>query len=244
MSEEKDPAAGPELPLLRGGRRTTEIESLRRAGVTVSEIANRLGISRQRVYQLLSPATLSPEKIRARIKFNAALASGELKRPEKCSHCGEPDLIHGHHTDYARPLDVTWLCGRCHRSAHGCEEKPPKVHNDPMSQAAAALGKLGGKAGKGAAKRRSPEHYKKMVAARKGWTGASGVISLAKLNRAKETVRRAASIPLEAKAELSFSIDEVLDAISSEGRAIRIDTTATNGDGPKKSSITVPKKRR
>ncbi len=32
-------------------------------------------------------------------------------------------------------------------------------HEDPIRQAAAALGKRGGEAGRGAAKRRSAEHY-------------------------------------------------------------------------------------
>lgn len=32
-------------------------------------------------------------------------------------------------------------------------------HEDPIKQAAAALGKRGGEAGRGAAKRRSAEHY-------------------------------------------------------------------------------------
>lgn len=77
--------------------------------------------------------------------------------------------------------------------------------------AAVSLGRRGGKAGTGAAKRRSAEHYKRMAAARK-------------------------------PAELSFSIDEVLDAISAEGRAVRIDITTTNGDGPKKTTIVTPKK--
>lgn len=33
-------------------------------------------------------------------------------------------------------------------------------HEDPIRQAAAALGKLGGQAGRGDAKRRSAEHYR------------------------------------------------------------------------------------
>ena len=42
--------------------------------------------------------------------------------PTRCSGCGKDDipadLMHGHHTDYRRPLDVVWLCCRCHRQEH------------------------------------------------------------------------------------------------------------------------------
>lgn len=74
------------------------------------------------------------------------------------------------------------------------------------SPTASEIGRIGGKAGKGAAKRRSAEHYARMVAARK-------------------------------RLEMSFSIDEVLDAIAPEGRGKRLDITTTNGDGPKKTSV-------
>jgi hypothetical protein len=31
--------------------------------------------------------------------------------------CGEPK-VHAHHEDYSRPLDVTWLCQKCHVQRH------------------------------------------------------------------------------------------------------------------------------
>lgn len=50
----------------------------------------------------------------------AALKSGVLARPSACERCGQPNpSIHGHHHHgYARPLDVVWLCPRCHRRSH------------------------------------------------------------------------------------------------------------------------------
>jgi hypothetical protein len=48
---------------------------------------------------------------------------GLLSRPSSCEKCGEAErfgtdgrtLLHGHHVDYAKPLDVEWLCAKCHR---------------------------------------------------------------------------------------------------------------------------------
>src|SRR5215831_11268686 len=43
-----------------------------------------------------------------------ALKRGELIRPSECEECGRGGVIHAAHSDYARPLDVRWLCRRCH----------------------------------------------------------------------------------------------------------------------------------
>ena len=50
----------------------------------------------------------------------AAIKSGRLIRPATCSQCGgTTPQIEAHHTDYSKPLDVTWLCTYCHFQAHG-----------------------------------------------------------------------------------------------------------------------------
>lgn len=46
-----------------------------------------------------------------------AVVKGALaKRP--CERCGATDLVHAHHDDYARRLDVMWLCPTHHRERH------------------------------------------------------------------------------------------------------------------------------
>lgn len=51
-------------------------------------------------------------------KVARALASGELQKPEKCSHCDKGRQIEAHHEDYNKPLEVTWLCSACHSMLH------------------------------------------------------------------------------------------------------------------------------
>ena len=79
------------------------------------QIAARMGIgSRQRVEQLLQP-----EKDRARDVLNRAVRAGHIVRPKSCQECGDEDRrLHGHHSDYSRPLDVEWLCPGCHPTRH------------------------------------------------------------------------------------------------------------------------------
>lgn len=43
---------------------------------------------------------------------------GELVRPAVCEQCGAAGDIHGHHDDYAKPLEVRWLCHPCHAGEH------------------------------------------------------------------------------------------------------------------------------
>ncbi len=59
-----------------------------------------------------------PEKYKARAAVGNALRDGRLtKKP--CENCGDPK-VQAHHEDYARPLDVKWLCFKCHREGeHG-----------------------------------------------------------------------------------------------------------------------------
>lgn len=58
----------------------------------------------------------NPEKRRAHIMTGNAIRSGRLKR-QPCEVCGDT-RVHAHHDDYAKPLDVRWLCPRHHAEHH------------------------------------------------------------------------------------------------------------------------------
>jgi hypothetical protein len=39
-------------------------------------------------------------------------------KPNFCEQCHERKAEHAHHPDYKKPLDVLWLCIRCHQRLH------------------------------------------------------------------------------------------------------------------------------
>ncbi len=59
-----------------------------------------------------------PIKNKARNAVSNAVRDGRIvKLP--CQHCGN-QKSQAHHHDYTKPLDVEWLCFKCHREhAHG-----------------------------------------------------------------------------------------------------------------------------
>lgn len=72
---------------------------------------------RKRVYHL--NYTGKPEtrvKLRVRAICVHAIRSGRLQRLP-CEGCGEVKS-EAHHDDYSKPVDVRWLCRKCHGRVH------------------------------------------------------------------------------------------------------------------------------
>lgn len=57
------------------------------------------------------------DKRHAHVVVGNAIRDGRLK-PQPCERCGYSIGVQAHHEDYSRPLDVTWLCTRCHGQRH------------------------------------------------------------------------------------------------------------------------------
>jgi hypothetical protein len=54
-------------------------------------------------------------KVNARMLVRGHVKKGWLYRPKNCTHCHiEVKRIEAHHEDYAKPLEVIWLCNACH----------------------------------------------------------------------------------------------------------------------------------
>lgn len=107
------------------------------------DIARELGVTRQYVSQVATPM-----KAYARSMVGHAIKNGRIVPPAECSECNAVGKVHAHHTDYMDPLNVTWLCHKCHTLRHVGEPKSPSRKRvvpqtalRPKSEAAVVLGR-------------------------------------------------------------------------------------------------------
>jgi hypothetical protein len=64
----------------------------------------------------------NPEKRAAHVILGSYVSTGRIDKPDVCSICGAGGRIDGHHHDYAKPLEVEWLCRKCHMQRHSNTE--------------------------------------------------------------------------------------------------------------------------
>jgi len=57
-----------------------------------------------------------PEREYAYNVVEYALEKGRMQRPKECSMCQREAKLCAHHDDYSKPLDIKWVCGRCHKT--------------------------------------------------------------------------------------------------------------------------------
>lgn len=117
-------------------------------GLSLQVVANQFGVSRQALWDVLRTRT----KLRSQKRYGEAntfwrggehgddhannlveqaVEDGKLVRPKTCQQCGGSKIhkngvssIQAHHCDYNKPLDVLWLCQKCHFEWH--------KHNTPV----------------------------------------------------------------------------------------------------------------
>jgi predicted HTH domain antitoxin/DNA-directed RNA polymerase subunit M/transcription elongation factor TFIIS len=112
-------------------------------GLSIQDIAEYYGISRQAMWMILKrrgcefrPNTRSgvdnhfyrggeTASDKAQNILETAIKKGLIQRKYICEECGEEDTfsdgrsaIQAHHSDYNKPLDVIWLCQKCHHEWH------------------------------------------------------------------------------------------------------------------------------
>ena len=54
----------------------------------------------------------------AHVITSNAIRDGKLFSAASCSTCNSTKKIEGHHDDYTKPIDVRWLCEKCHKEWH------------------------------------------------------------------------------------------------------------------------------
>lgn len=74
------------------------------------------GLTKNRYRYKLIDKARHPEKHKAREAVKRAKKSGKLISLP-CCICGETK-VQAHHEDYSKPLEVKWLCSRCHHTQH------------------------------------------------------------------------------------------------------------------------------
>jgi len=76
------------------------------------------------------------EKVLAQSQVQDHLKRGNIVRPNKCPVCKSSAYrIEAHHNDYDKPLEVLWLCQKCHLAIHQRinEEKRLSKHAERLS---------------------------------------------------------------------------------------------------------------
>lgn len=74
-----------------------------------------------------------PHKVRARQLARKAVKTGEIIKPDYCEICFQKydkRYIQGHHTDYAKPLEVIWCCIKCHNGLHKEHKERGENHHN------------------------------------------------------------------------------------------------------------------
>lgn len=119
-----------------------EAIKLYKEGQSLSDLAHIFYVTRQSMHDLLKRRIeLRPQKrlgkenhfyrggkrsdALAHSVVERAIKNGRLTNPGKCSTCGYSGkfddgrtAIQAHHNDYNKPLEVRWLCQKCHHEWH------------------------------------------------------------------------------------------------------------------------------
>ena len=111
-------------------------------GMSIGIVANYFCITRQAMWDILKRRGCKFRKKeqystdnrfyrgtradgKAQNMLEYAVRKGKVIRKYRCDSCGESGTfkdgrtsIQAHHQDYSKPLDVMWLCQRCHHKWH------------------------------------------------------------------------------------------------------------------------------
>lgn len=90
-------------------------------GLSLGPIAKYYNVSRQALWSLLKRRIqLRPQHANRKTYdlLEIAIQKGIITRKSKCEICNSKNNIQPHHDNYNKPLDVTWICRKCHDNWH------------------------------------------------------------------------------------------------------------------------------
>lgn len=81
----------------------------------------KLGLKRYGNSRYIKYKMNNPIKDVASQAVRSLVATGKIIKPDQCSICLSivgSKSIQGHHEDYSKPLEVIWVCVKCHSNIH------------------------------------------------------------------------------------------------------------------------------
>lgn len=146
--------------------------SLYERGMSIADCADFFEISRQAMHKILTRRGCKfrdnkrygeanhfyrgclkdkTKKERCHDIVEKAILYGKLIRPIKCECCGCENImadgrsgIQAHHNDYDKPLDVIWLCQRCHHNWHKNNKALNETDEEKTMEPSGAIDVLSG----------------------------------------------------------------------------------------------------
>ena len=83
--------------------------------------------------------SVQPDVPRAAKRRANYLARKHLRHDKPCEKCGTKPA-HRHHEDYSKPLEIMWLCVKCHGLHHSQFEGKPAP--DPIADIRLVMSRL------------------------------------------------------------------------------------------------------
>lgn len=95
------------------------------------------GLARLRIGQA-AYIERNPLKRQVHTALRTAVRNGAVQIPEQCQNerCRRSGSLGAHHDDYAKPLEVRWLCALCHRAHHKAERQRKRLENRYLAEVA------------------------------------------------------------------------------------------------------------
>lgn len=127
-----------------------ESRGMYEAGLSIQQVAEFYGVTRQAMFDILRRrgTQMRPKPSgsdnhffrgtkasdRAQNTLEKAVQRGIVVRKTHCETCGSvpppkrngSSSIEAHHPDYNKPLDVMWLCQKCHHEWHKTNRAIPR----------------------------------------------------------------------------------------------------------------------